>query len=274
MKKIVLLFSFILALTSCSEGDVLETDNVASGPKIVGFQSQSESIAYFSDEGVQSHSFPVVLVGLGNGLLSSTDIPLQYEVDLVNSTATEGVEFDFANSSKTVIIPAGRDHGSLELKVNTGSFNLTAPTELYLKLKGSAGVAVGEKQKNLKITFVGCATALEGSYTTFIKVGAAFNPAGPATVVKIAPNVYRCSRLPGISSGGSPLTFDFTDTCGDLEIKEWQFEGGYAMFQTGTTSTRPTGVITSTAPTTLEFEKICLTGLSFYQDKTIRLIKI
>lgn len=100
MKKIVLLFSFILALTSCSEGDVLETDNVASGPKIVGFQSQSESIAYFSDEGVQSHSFPVVLVGLGNGLLSTTDIPLQYEVDLVNSTAVEGVEFDFANSSQ------------------------------------------------------------------------------------------------------------------------------------------------------------------------------
>jgi hypothetical protein len=276
MKKIVLLFSFVLALVSCSEGDVLETDNLASGPKIVGFRSPSESIAYFSDEGVKDHSFPVVLVGYGNGLLSSTPIALQYEVDLVNSTATEGVEFDFANSSQTVTIPAGSDHGSLGLKVNTGSFNLLQPTELYLKLKPTSGVAVGEKQKSLKITFVGCATALQGNYNTYIKstTTGLYGFGGTATVSKIAPNVYRSTRLPGISSGGSPLTFDFTDTCGVLEIKEWQFEGGYAMFQTGATSSRPVGVITSTTPTTLEFTKICLTGLSFYQDRSIRLIKI
>lgn len=276
MKKIVFLFSVLLSLASCSEGDLLETDKTASGPKIVGFESRSESIAYFSNVGVQSHSFPVALIGYGDGFLPTTDISAQYEVDLANSTATEGVEFDFANPAKTLVIPAGRDFANLDLNVNTGNFNATSPTELVLKLKNpSGGVTIGERQKSITITFVGCATALEGSYNTFIKstTTGLYAAGGPATVTKIAPNLYRSSRLPGITSGGSPLTFDFTDTCGDLEITEWQFEGGYPMFQHGTASDRPVGVITSTAPTTLEFDKISLTGLSFYQNRSIRLIR-
>jgi len=254
MKKIVLLFSFILALTSCSEGDVLETDNVASGPKIVGFKSQSEDIAYFSDEGVKSHSFPVVMVGYGNGLLPSAPIALQYEVDLVNSTAVEGVEFDFANSSKTVVIPAGADHGSLELKVNTGNFNLTQPTELYLKLKGTSGVTVGEKQKTIKITFVGCATDLARTYSI---VGLSRT----SVVTKIAPNKYRASYLPRF---GTAYWFEFTDTCGVLEITDWQFNGGNPM--TSTDGGNVMGYIDGTGR--LVFEHANVEGVSWYVDYT------
>lgn len=256
MKKFLLLFLSALAFVSCDEGDALATDKTAEGPKIVGFKSASSNIAYFEDLGVKDHSFPVNLIGLGNGLLSTTDIAVPYEIDLANSTATEGVEFDFTDSSGTIRIPAGTDFGTFNLKVNTGQLNASAKTELVIILKPTVGVTVGEKQKTLKIIFVGCSTALEGSYVA--------SNGRPATVTKIAPNLYRSSYLPNFAA---TYWFEFSDVCGDLEIYNWQFNGSNPLTATG--GGNVTGYVNGAGG--LVFEHANVAGVPWYVDLTFSL---
>lgn len=273
MKKLLILLSSVL-IFSCSDDDQLTFDNVAKGQKIVGFQSPVKNIAYFSNVGTVEFKFPVALIGLGDGkTLPTSNIILDYEVDTAKSTAVDGVEYTFSDNTRKVTIPAGTDFGNISIKVNTGQLNATSKTELVLKLKQNASVAIGRAQQSLKIIFVGCATSLEGTYNTFNVVGTTSTSTGMAIVTKISPNVYRSTRLPGIQSGGQPLTFDFSDVCKDLEIVTWEAEASYAMFKTGTTSDRPTGVVES--PTTnLFFTGVNLTGLSFYTDRNFRMVKI
>ena len=271
MKKILLIAMISISLFSCND-DRLPTDTRNEGPEIVGFKNSVTNVAYFSNVGQKPLDVPVVMQGLGDGLLPVSPITVSYEVDLANSTATEGTEFNFADATGKITIPAGGTFAQIPILVNTGSLNATQRTELVLKLTSASSAVVGEQYKSIKIVFVGCATALQGNYNTYLVVGATSTFAGPATVVKISPNVYRCSRLPGISSGGQPLTFDFSDVCKDLEITEWQLEGSYPMFQTGSTD-RPTGVIESPS-NNLYFTGVNLTGISFYTNKNFRLVKI
>lgn len=225
MKKIALLFLSALAFVACDEGDLLENDRVADGPKIVGFQSTLTSVSYFTDEGTVDRSFPVALVGFGNGQLPTSDINLEYEVDLVNSTAVEGVEFDFPTSNKTVTIPAGSDFGNLNLKVNTGEFSPTEKTQLILKLKPASGIAVSESQKTITILFVGCSSQIQvGNYSFNSTAGYS----GNTPLTEIDTNTFEV-RVPGISSGGQPLYMQFTDICGEITLTGWDFSAAYLI---------------------------------------------
>lgn len=274
MKKILILVSS-LVLLSCNDDDVLTYDNLTKGQKIVGFKSKTENIAYFSNQGVVDFNFPVVLLGLGDGKTPlSQPLTIDYEVDTQNSTAVEGNEYNFVDSSRKITIAAGSDYANINIKVNTGQLNPNNKTLLVLKLKDNPLVAVGNAQKTLNIIFVGCATSLQGNYNTTLVTSTSSSNAGPATVIKISPNVYRSSRLPGIqNSAQQPLTFDFSDVCKDLEIIEWEFEGSYSMFKTGTSSDRPTGVVESQG-NSLYFTGVNLTNLSFYVDRNFRMTKI
>jgi hypothetical protein len=255
MKKLLILSSFFLML-SCTKGDVLPIDNLATGPKIVGFKKTSESVAYFSNVGVKDAIFPVNLIGYGNGQLPTSDIPLEYEIDVAKTTAIEGTEYNFADASKKIIIPAGSDFGTLKLKVNTGQLNATSKTELVLKLKPAPGVTVGESQKSLKITFVGCATNLAKTYTA--------SNGRPSTVTKVAPNVYRATYLPPFAA---TYWFEFTDTCGELEIIDWQFQGSNALFKTGGGNVK--GFVNPAGG--LVFPNANVTGVGFFVNLTIQL---
>ncbi len=224
MKKIALLFLSALAFVACDEGDLLENDRVAEGPKIVGFQSTLSNVSYFTNVGTVDESFPVTLVGYGDGQLPTSDINLEYEVDLVNSTAHEGTEFNFP-SGKTVTIPAGSNYGNLNLKVNTGSFSATQKTQLILKLKPTSGVAVSESQKSITIVFVGCTSQiLLGNYSFNSTAG--FTGTSPLT--STAPNTFKV-RVPGISSGGNPVYMYFTDICGEITLTGWDFSASYLI---------------------------------------------
>ena len=273
MKKLLILLSAFMVI-SCSDDDQLPYDNLTQGPKIVGFKSTVANVAYFSNVGVVEFKYPIAFIGNGDGLtLPTTDIMLDYEVDAANSTAVDGVEYTFSDNTKKVKIAAGSDFGTLNIKVNTGQLNATSKTQLVLKLKTNPAVTISRAQQSIKIIFVGCATALQGTYNTFLVVGATSTFSGQAIVTKIAPNVYRSTRLPGISSGGQPLTFDFSDVCKDLEITEWEFEGAYRMFKTGTENDRPTGVIESPIAN-LYFTGVNLSGLSFYTNRNFRMVKL
>ena len=267
MKKLFLAAITSLVLFSCSK-DRLPYDEPSS-TKIVGFSSTVKNAAYFTNVGAVDFKLPVKLYGLADGQLSTTPITMTYSVDTANSTATEGVEFSITGASRQITIQPGSTFASIPMVVNTGSLNALHKTEVFINITTTSEGVIGEQFKTIKVVFVGCATSLEGNYNTYM--GTSFT--GPATVTKIAPNVYRCSRLPGIQSSGQPLTFDFSDVCGDLEIVEWEIESGYPMFQTGTTSDRPTGVILSPSGN-LFFTKVNLKGLSFYTDKSFTLVRI
>ena len=223
MKKYLILSILVFGFISC-DNDVLSNDDRSSGPKIVGFENATESIAYFSDEGVVERLLPVSLIGLGDGTLPSSDLNLQYEVDLVNSTATEGVEFDFPSGAGNVIIPAGSTFGTIALNVNTGSFSPTEKTDLILKLVPVEGVTVSEAQKQIVVSFIGCQSPIvPGSYSMLSTAG--FSSAN-VTITEVAPNVFQMP-FPGVASGGSPIPMQFTDVCGELSHLGWAFSSTY-----------------------------------------------
>jgi len=259
MKKLLFVFSGLL-LFSCTEDDINAEQDYSQGAKIVGFEKSFESIAYFEDLGQIEKSFAVNYIGLGNGKTSDTDIELSYEVDLVNSTASEGVEFNFVGSSNKITIPSGGTFAALPLLINTGQLNPTEKTELVLKLTSSnQDVVVGEQYKSIKIIFVGCETHLEGTY----KRGAI-----TANVTKVAPNVYRSSYLPDFAS---IYWFEFADVCGELSIVDWQFQGGNPISSLNSEDGLVKGFITDNND--LTFEDAYVRGVDWYVGLTWTLVK-
>lgn len=258
MKKLFLLFVFSsLLFTSCNE-DRLETDNL-NGSEIVGFQETTANIAYFEDLGAVTYNLVVELKGLGDGQLPTNDIEVSYA--FVNGTAHIGSEFSNPNTSNKVVIPAGSHFVYIPVTVNTGSLNATMPTEAYVDITTNTGnTVISEKHKRATIKFIGCQTNLEGLYK--------YGTSKFSTVTKIAPNKYHATYMPAFAS---TYWFEFTDTCGELQITDWQFQGGNPMFVTGDNEALPTGYITPTG--NLVFTNCNVTGVSWYVDLTWTLVK-
>lgn len=261
MKK-VLILSASLFILACTNEDVNPEQNFATGPKIVGFEKSFESIAYFEDLGQIEKSFAVNVIGFGKDKTSTSDLEIEYEVDLLNSTATEGVEFNFVNNSNKILIPAGGTFGTIPLYVNTGQLNPTEKTELVLKLSSkNQNVVIGEQYKTTKIVFVGCDTNLEGTYT---------NTSGTRTAIisKTAPNQYSSSYFPSFSTY---YWFDFVDICGELTIVDWQFQGGNPLSSSTSEDGLVKGFITDTNDIT--FKDATVQGVSWYVNLTWTLVK-
>ena len=160
MKKLLTLALLSAALIGCTDDDIRTEHQLDSGPKVIGFSSSFESVAYFEDLGAIERNFPINIIGSGNGQLSESDITVTYEVD-PTSTATEGVEYNFVDSSGMVTIPAGSNFGMFPLMVNTGQLDPVQKTELKLRLvSSSAGTTVGQQYSTLRIVFVGCQTQI------------------------------------------------------------------------------------------------------------------
>lgn len=260
MKKILLIATIAFSLFSCNE-DRLETDTRNEGAEIVGFQESVTNVAYFSNVGQKTLDVPVIMQGLGDGQLPVAPITVSYEIDLANSTAVLGTEFDFADTTGKITIPAGGTFANIPMLINTGSFNATQKTELVLKLTSASSAVVGEQYKTITIVFVGCATALEGNYM-------ASGPTRTVSIVKVAPNVYRCSALPGFTS---LYWWEFSDVCGNLTMTDWLFQGSNPIFKTGT-SDFPEGIIVSPSGN-ITFTAVNVTGTG-YTNRTFTLVKI
>jgi hypothetical protein len=276
MKNIFYVAIAALAFISCDKDENIKAGNPGlNQPKAVGFNKVTQNEAYFSNIGPVNSSLTVDQIGFGSGgNVSGNPITITFSIDAANSTAVEGNEFSFPSASRTVTIPAGSTFAQIPYIVNTGSFNATQKTSVVIKLVSSTDGVISEKNKTVTINFVGCSTNLQGSYTTNLAPGTVGNPAAPATVTKIAPNVYRSTRMPGITSGGQPLTFDFTDVCKTLELSSWQLDSSYPAFDANVPTRRPQGVISTTPAGNLTFNNVSLTGLSFYTNRTFTLYKI
>lgn len=225
MKKILSLFVISTVLFSCTNDDIRVEHQLNSGSKIVGFSKSFETVSYFADEGQVQLGFPIGLIGSGNGMTSDAAIEVQYEVDLANSTATEGVEFDFANTSGKVTIPAGGTFAEFPLIIHTGQLNPTMKTELLVKLTSSSNSVVGAQYNSLKVIFVGCQSLVAGNYTVSVKRADVATPyvftGETITATSVNNFVTRTSgHYPFGVLAGSNQGYDFVDICGEITIPE------------------------------------------------------
>lgn len=231
MKKLLSFVFIVAAALSCSDDSNLPGDSFGEGPKIVGFGTSLEALSYFSDEGVVEKTFPVNLIGLGNGQTSSEPIDVHYEVVTSAAegepvtTAVEGVEYNFADTSGNITIPAGGTFGMLHLNVNTGSFNPDVPTQLVLRLTSATGeTVVGEQDSVLVIKFVGCLADLDGIYTISLKrestgvVSTQTNQHVTETGVNQFITENTGSFTPGQAPDPNRQGFNFTVLCGEIVV--------------------------------------------------------
>ena len=227
-------------ILSCTDDDIRAEHKLDSGSKIVGFSKSFETVSYFSDEGQIQLGFPVTLIGSGNGQSLSAPIEVEYQVDLANSTATEGVEFNFANTTGKVTIPAGGTFAEFPLLINTGQLNPTMKTELVVKLtSASNSTVVGTQYESLKVIFVGCQSLIAGpsgvgNYTVSVKRADLASPSvfTGETVTETSVNnfVTRTSGnyAFGVLSASTRQGYDFADICGEITIPEQNLASVYS----------------------------------------------
>lgn len=235
MKKILSILTMSLIIVSCTSDDINPDQYFAGGSKIVGFTKAFETVSYFADEGQVTLDFPVSLIGSGNGQTLSEDIEITYQIDPASSTATEGVEFEFANTSGKLVIPAGSTFVGFPLKVNTGQLDPVAKTELIVKLTSATNnTVVGQQYETLKIIFVGCQSTLAGNYTLSVKRADVATPyiRTGETITQTSVNNF-LTRTSGNYAFGqlapAPLEgYNFVDICGDITIPQQNLANFYS----------------------------------------------
>jgi len=263
MKKLLSLMFILAASISCTE-DNLEPEGNFQGPKVVGFGTSFESVAHFADIGVVERTFPVNLIGLGNGSTSPEPIEVSYTIDAANTTAVEGVEFNFADTSGKVTIPAGGTFGLFPLNVNTGNFNPTEKTQLVLKLTSATGeTVVGEQYNSLRIVFVGCQSELatpEGtSYTAVVTSSTGFVRTYPNEIVTLTDvNTFHTQNTGTFTSAQlAPATdtgFDFIDICGDITVPSQNLASYWGNIVKGLTTDGTDGSVADPNTFTIVYE--------------------
>ena len=222
MKKLLTLALLSTAFLACTDDDIRTEQNLASGPKIVGFNNSLVTVSYFEDLGPIEREFPVNLLGLGNGQTSSSDIVVSYEIDMAASTAEEGVEFDFVDSSGIITIPAGGTFGNFPINVNTGQLNTTEKTQLILNLvESTEGSVVGQQYSQLRITFVGCQSQLQGSYTAVISTVAGTSTRTDESITVVGVNRFKTTYVGRYSAATfTPQGYQFVDICGEISVPD------------------------------------------------------
>lgn len=259
MKKILsLLFIASIAL-SCTDDDIKAEGNLAGGDKVVGFTPAIQTVPYFVDEGTILRKFPLDLIGKGNGQYSATDIDVAYEINYAESTAVEGLEFDFVGSQGStgiITIPAGGSFGEFSLNVNTGNLDPVVKTELVLDLVSTTtGSTVGAQYSRLRIVFVGCLSLLEGSYTATISTVAGTSVRSNEYFTLTDINTFQTRYVGRYALGTfTPEGFGFIDICGELSLSPDQTLGQYSntVYSINAYGENIDGIVTS--PTTLEIK--------------------
>ncbi len=262
-----MLSALAFGLFSCSEEDRLLGDQL-TGDKIVGFQQAVTNVTYFEDIGPVTIEVPVTLVGLGNGQLSSSDIVVNYSVDMTQSTAVEGQEFTFANNSGSVTIPAGSDFAMIPVVVNTGSLNPTEATKLVLQLSSSdEGVVVGHQYQQATVNFVGCVSQIQtGSYTVTRGPGSTLG-AGTTyqdVITMVGTNTFSTAHTPpylGVNESPAGLPsygFIFEDVCGEITMAPQN------LFNYYSNSVNGSGQVIDSDASTFEIDLVVGGGTTYF----------
>lgn len=232
MKKIkIILFTILIGstfFTSCSEGigdsPTIAGSELTGSPIIIGWGNPTVTESYFSDIGTLNNTYPLNVIGGGNGSPTTSDITVTLSVDTANSTAVEGNEFTFPSSSVT--IPAGSIIGLVPINVNTGAFNPGSPTQVIINaVTTSNGVVVSSSAEKLVINFVGCKSTL-ADYTYEMTVTSSTGSVyGPVTETILEESVNSFMTY-SVGTWSPPLNpghgVRFSDICGTLSMPSVQ----------------------------------------------------
>lgn len=271
MKKIIMLLALAVVSISCSDDSSLSDGNLGETPRVVGFLKTTQNVPFFEDEGVVLQEFPFDVLGTGDGSPYNEDITVTYSVNSA-STAVAGLEYEFVNSSSTVIIPAGESFGLLPLNVDTGNFNATAKTTLILDITAvdKDGFVVSSQNKQLTINFIGCLSQVDGLYTVVVTRG------DGATVTRTNENVsvqgvnYFRTTTSGtftVAQLAPPAPFAgfyFTDICGDISVDSQNLGNYYSNLVRGLSTTGEDGEVLNANQFKITYEITSNTGNQTY----------
>ncbi len=262
MKNLKLLS--IVLLTALFSQSCIVDDEVDSGftegPRAVGFLSPFESVAYFEDLGAVRREFPVSLIGGADGTTSASPITVNYAVD-PSSTATEGVEFNFVDTSTVVTIPANGTFVQIPIDVNTASLNPTMKTTLRLVLTSTneAGTTVSTLNETFDIIFVGCQSTIgDFSYqvTATRDDGAQWNQ-GTETFTLTDINTFKTVTTGGWGAGtiAPDQGYNLIDICGDITVPlQGLAQGFYSNEVTGLTNDGTDGEVLANGDVRIVYE--------------------
>lgn len=247
MKKLIYLSAFVLTtLVSCTQDDGVQTGPNAS---IVGFAAPNVISQNFTDVPTDQVSVAFNYVSYANETIPSEDVTVTWEVDAVNSTAVEGVEFDFTSASRQFTIPGGQTVVVLPIDVYPVAFEVDTPTKLVLKLTtvDSNNAIIGAQYKSVTVVFQGlCPSNLAGSYscvttrtdnfTTYSWSNEIITSVGPGQyVTSTTARFYSPGGDPGV--GGTtalvvPAGYNFSDVCNSLTVTSTNLANAYTNLQT------------------------------------------
>ncbi|AWM14282.1 hypothetical protein DI487_10725 [Flavobacterium sediminis] len=257
MKKVFLLSIFSLfTLASCSDDDVTSLGPTST---IVGFPEDQTTYNFLTDVTEAQIDVPVNLISYANETFPSNDVVVSWEVNTAETTAVEGVDFDFVQTSTSTTITQGNSAALIPFKVYPIVFDPADPKQIVLDMTvvDSNNAIIGAQYQKVTIILQGvCPSYLAGEY--YINFAS-----GPQdiTIEEIGPGQYRASYFPTFAS---VYWWEFSDVCGDLVITDWQYQSGNAIY--GTSTPMPHGVINGDG--SLTFSGVNVTGVSWYVNLT------
>lgn len=240
MKKIFLLLAISFASVSCLVDD--EVENYAGSSNVIGFENESQFGSYVASGEVVDLNVPVLLVGGGQGLPMESDVTVTYALD-ASSTATEGLEFDFVNPSKTLVLEGGLTSALVPIKINTGNLETGVEGQKTIVLNlttVSNGAVIASNMDQIVITLNGlCYSNLAGSYNLSVT---RLSPAGgpysfPNEILdQVADGVYNTTTTGNydltLLTSASDAGFTFTDVCGSLLMETQNLGSVYSNIVT------------------------------------------
>lgn len=240
INKFLILMALSLSFTSCLVDDDVLTDAISETPDLVGFTSSTLNALVTEGTGSYDRSATVKVIGPNRASITE-DVALTIEVNSA-STAIAGIHYDLSTTSVT-LTPEGDLTGEVPFTVLSDDSSISAPSTFTLILdivgtSGGNGVIPSGRTGSLKINISYlCNSDLAGDYVT------TSGPFANVTVTELADGVYEHSTLPGLTSGGNAIPFEFSDSCGDITIDTLVLGGGYLVQGSGTVDPT-TGVIT------------------------------
>lgn len=242
MKKLLALAIVMAAAIGCTDDDLPNGPNLQpSGQFIVGFPEAATSYSYFADEGQVQREFPVILIGGNGGNPSDQPLVVNYEIVPFDpatgegSTATEGVEYNLANTTGQITIPAGADFVNFPILVNTCCLDADVATSVVIKLTSVSGgddSIISENNSTFTVNFVGCQADLAGTYTVVV-VRESNNASTTQTnqsITQVDINEFKTQNTGTFTPGQAPdQGFFFNVLCGEITVpSQGLFAGLYS----------------------------------------------
>lgn len=239
INKFLILMALSLSFTSCLVDDDVLTDEIASTPDLVGFTSATRNALVTEGTGSYDLNATVTVVGPNRSAITE-DAQVTVAVNPA-STAIEGVHYNLATTSLT-LSPGNDLTNEISFTVLTDDSTIVAPSTFTLILDivtttGGNGVIPSGRtgSQTINISYL-CNSDLAGEYTTTGQFP-------DVTITELADGVYEGSALVGVTLGGGPAVFEFSDSCGIITM-DVLINAGNNLLQGSGTVDPITGVIT------------------------------